>query len=96
MSIMCYTLCIKSNLKFKDSILLNGQESISNCTVLYCTLLYSTVSIVTIINYLLYSIKTIMKYCHSPTQPQLNLDSSLSDYIMAWTTPPTPPPHETP
>ena len=29
--------------------------------------------------------------CHSPTQPQLNLNSSWSDYIMPWTTPPTPP-----
>ena len=27
--------------------------------------------------------------CQSPTQPQLNLNSSWSDYIMTWTTPPT-------
>ena len=28
-----------------------------------------------------------LPYCHSLTQPQLNLNSSWSDYIMAWTTP---------
>ena len=64
-------------------------ESWSTKTTLYMYILLHTKTWL-----LCFAIRPQISYCHSPTQPQLNLNSSWSDYIMTWTTQP-PPTHET-